>query len=183
MSLKFAVLAALHEQPATGYDLTRNFRTRMANVWNASHQQIYRELSKMTEEGLLEVEDVPQDSRPDRKLYRLSDAGIADLANWLTESQGRPPTRDPLLVKLFGGDLVDPESLMAEITRQRQNWRQELDRYRDIEAEYFSAPEQVPFRFRLQHLALRKGIRSMESNLAWADEVVAVLNHEIKSRS
>lgn len=175
MSLKFAVLAALHEQPATGYDLTRNFRTRMANVWNASHQQIYRELSKMTEEGLLAMEDVPQDGRPDRKLYRLSDAGIAALENWLSAPQGRPPTRDPLLVKLFGGDLVDPASLREEIERHRRNWLEELQRYRDIEAEYFSAPEQVPFRYRLQHLALRKGILSMEANLAWADEVMAFL--------
>lgn len=178
MSLKFAVLAALHEQPATGYDLTRNFRTRMANVWNASHQQIYRELSKMTEEGLLAMEDVPQDGRPDRKLYRLSDAGIAALENWLSAPQGRPPTRDPLLVKLFGGDLVDPTSLREEIERHRQNWLEELERYRDIEAEYFSAAEQVPYRYRLQHLALRKGIVSMEANLAWADEVMSFLEPE-----
>ncbi|WP_328185938.1 PadR family transcriptional regulator [Marinobacter sp. OP 3.4] len=177
MSLKFAVLAALHEQPATGYDLTRNFRTRMANVWNASHQQIYRELSKMTEEGLLAMEDVPQDGRPDRKLYRLSDAGIAALENWLSTPQGRPPTRDPLLVKLFGGDLVDPASLREEIERQRRNWLEELERYRDIEAEYFSEPDQVPYRYRLQYLALRKGIVSMEANLAWADEVMAFLEH------
>lgn len=183
MSLKFAVLAALHEQPATGYDLTRNFRTRMANVWNASHQQIYRELSKMTEDGLLNVEEVPQESRPDRKLYRLSDAGIAALAAWLAEPQGRPPTRDPLLVKLFGGDLVDPPTLQAEISRLRQSWQEELDRYRNTEAEYFSIPKQVPFRFRLQHLALRKGIRSMEMNLAWADEVTGVLEEALKTRA
>ncbi|MFC4258167.1 PadR family transcriptional regulator [Marinobacter lacisalsi] len=182
MSLKYAVLAALHEQPATGYDLTRNFRTRMANVWNASHQQIYRELAKMTEEGLLEVEEVPQESRPDRKLYRLSDAGTASLATWLAEPQGRPPTRDPLLVKLFGGDLVDPASLREEIERHRRNWQEELGRYQDIEAEYFSKPEQVPFRFRLQHLALRKGILAMEANLAWADEVAGVLKDELTSR-
>lgn len=181
MSLKFAVLAALHEEPATGYDLTRNFRTRMANVWNASHQQIYRELSKMTEEGLLDVEEVPQESRPDRKLYRLSAAGTAALAAWLAEPQGRPSTRDPLLVKLFGGDLVDPQTLQAEIGRHRKNWQEELDRYRDMEAEHFSQPEQVPFRFRLQYLALRKGIRSMEMNLAWADEVVGVLEEEQKN--
>lgn len=59
---------------------------------------------------------------------------------------------------------------------------EELDSYRDIEAEYFAVPEQVPFRFRLQHLALRKGIRSMETNLAWADEVVGVLNSGKESR-
>ena len=178
MSLKFAVLAALHEQPATGYDLTRNFRTRMANVWNASHQQIYRELAKMTEEGLLQVEDVPQDGRPDRKLYRLSQAGISALAAWLAEPQGRPPTRDPLLVKLFGGDLVDPATLRAEVEQYCRYWQEELDRYRDIEAEYFSQPEQVPFRYRLQYLTLRKGILSMEVNLAWADEVTALLKQE-----
>ena len=176
MSLKFAVLAALHEQPATGYDLTRNFRTRMANVWNASHQQIYRELAKMTEAGLLEVEDVPQEGRPDRRIYRLSEGGKTALQVWLAQPQKRPPTRDPLLVKLFGGDLVDAASLEAEIYRHRENWTRELRRYREMETEYFSDPEQVPFRYRLQQLALRKGILSMEANLAWAEEVMAVLD-------
>jgi hypothetical protein len=59
---------------------------------------------------------------------------------------------------------------------------EELDRYRDTEAEYFAVPEQVPFRYRLQYLALRKGTRSMETNLAWADEVVGVLNSGKENR-
>lgn len=176
MSLRFALLAAIHEQPATGYELTQRFRTRLANVWNASHQQIYRELGKLHEESMLAVEDVPQDGKPDRKLYRVTESGVQALSDWLRKPHDRPPTRDPLLVKLFAGDLLDVDTLKEEIASCRRTWQAQLDYYREVKAEYFEEPDQTSLHYRLQYLALRKGMLAMEMNLAWAGEVEALLD-------
>ncbi|MCC5812659.1 MAG: PadR family transcriptional regulator [Ectothiorhodospiraceae bacterium] len=178
MSLRYALLAALHESPATGYELTQRFRHRLAHVWNASHQQIYRELGKLHEEGLLTMTEVPQTEKPDRKLYQVTAEGEQDLRTWLTRPQPRPPTRDPLLVKLFAGDLLDLPALRAEMERLRMGWEQQLQTFQAIEQEHFSAPETLPQHYRMQHLALRRGILGIQASLRWLEEMEETLDQD-----
>lgn len=181
MALKYALLCSLHEEPATGYELTRRFRDRMGNVWNASHQQIYRELAKLEADGKLRVEAIPQSGKPDRKLYRVTPQGEADLAEWVNTPAERPSTRDPLLLKLFAGDLWSDEVLSEELAACRDRWRAQLSRYHAIEAHYFSDPSTLSRHYRLQYLSLRRGIRAMEDWLAWANEVEALLGIGVES--
>lgn len=171
MALRYALLAALHESPATGYELTQRFRSRLANVWNASHQQVYRELAKLLDEGKLLVESVQQSDKPDKKRYHLALPGEKDLKQWLDQSQPRPPVRDPFLVKLFAGDMLNYKWLLEEIADMRRVSESQLDYYRSVENEYFEQPDTLPGHFRLQHLALRNGIIHTEANLEWLDEL------------
>src|SRR5438093_632739 len=48
MSLRHALLGLLADHPMTGYDLTRTFDRSLANVWPASHSQIYPELARLS---------------------------------------------------------------------------------------------------------------------------------------
>ncbi len=170
MALRYALLAALNEAPATGYELSQRFRTRLAHVWNASHQQIYRELGKLHEEGLVSAETIPQADKPDRKPYHVTNTGRAALRAWLANPQPRPATRDPLLVKLFAGDCLDEAAMAEELAGLRQHYRGRLREYREIEATWFRDPAALPRRYRLQHLALRRGILGAETWLQWLDE-------------
>jgi len=171
MALRYALLASLYESSATGYELTRRFRERMGNVWNASHQQIYRELAKILDEGLVKVEVVEQSGKPDRKVYHLDGSGKAELGKWVNGFSPRPATRDPLLLKLFAGDLWSNDRLFEELSRYELDWQQELERYREIERDYFQDVQTLPRHYKLQYLALRRGIMATESWLAWAREV------------
>ncbi|MCL7943781.1 PadR family transcriptional regulator [Marinobacter sp. ATCH36] len=175
MALKYALLCSLHESSATGYELTQRFRERMGNVWNASHQQIYRELGKLLDAGLLEVETVHQTDRPDRKLYRINAAGETALAEWVNLPAKRPAVRDPMLLKMFAGDLMDPNAFSRELVRNRVEWERQLAEYRAIEEEFFSHPQQLPRHYQLQYLALRRGIMGLQTWLAWAGEVEEAL--------
>ncbi|SEO65783.1 PadR family transcriptional regulator [Aquisalimonas asiatica] len=175
MALRYALLAALHEEPATGYDLNQRFGRRQGFVWSASHQQIYRELGRLHEEGLLSMEAEPQAERPDRKRYAVTPAGEAALRDWLATPQPRPATRDPLLVKLFAGDLVDDEALRGELATLRRAWEERLAAYREVEATWFSDPETLSRHYRLQYLALRRGITAGQAWLHWLDEAEALL--------
>ncbi|BES71486.1 PadR family transcriptional regulator [Marinobacter nanhaiticus D15-8W] len=171
MALRYALLAALHESPATGYELTQRFRSRLANVWNASHQQVYRELGKLLEEGKLLAESVPQPDKPDKKRYHLTVAGQKDLKQWLDKPQPRPPAKDPFLVKLFAGNLADKAVLQGEAEKMREEWERQLAYYRSIEEEYFQQPDALPAHYRYQYLALRRGITQVIASLEWLDEL------------
>ncbi len=171
MTLRFALLAALHEEPATGYDLNRRFRDRLGHVWNASHQQIYRELARMLDEALVAVQPVPQADRPDRKVYRVTQGGKRALQAWLTEGHPRPAIRDPFLVKLFAGELLNDADLERDLAELEAHYRERLRTYRSLERRWFPDERNLSRHYRLQYMALRRGILTAESWLQWAAEM------------
>jgi PadR family transcriptional regulator AphA len=73
MSLRHALLGLLREGPASGYDLLQEFKLSLHNVWPATQSQLYTELGKLADEGLLTV--TPNGARG-RKEYALTDAGL-----------------------------------------------------------------------------------------------------------
>ena len=70
MSLRHALIGLLAEQPASGWDLSRRFQDILGSVWPAGHPQIYGELRRLDEDGLIEV--VAEGPRG-RKEYRATD--------------------------------------------------------------------------------------------------------------
>ena len=72
MSLEFALLGFLSYHPYTGYDLKKIFDTSIRHFWPADQSQIYRTLARLTSRGLAEMEKIPQEDRPDRKVYHIT---------------------------------------------------------------------------------------------------------------
>ena len=109
MALTHAILVSLCEQSGSGYELARRFDRSIGYFWSATHQQIYRTLRAMEDDGWVHVTPVVQQGRPDKKVYTVSDAGRAELARWIADL---PPavvptrTRD-VAVKLRGAEHGD----------------------------------------------------------------------------
>jgi DNA-binding PadR family transcriptional regulator len=115
MSLRHAMLGLLAVEPATGYDLTRRFDHSLGNAWHASHSQIYPELGKLEEEGMIEV--VAEGAR-NSKTYGLTDGGHAELRRWLVEVEPSRQQRNESAVRSFlAPRLLDPAD--ARIALQR----------------------------------------------------------------
>ncbi|PRC59664.1 PadR family transcriptional regulator, partial [Mycobacterium sp. ITM-2017-0098] len=83
-SLRIAALGLLAEGPASGYDLLKLFEKSMANVWPATQSQLYSELNKLADGGLIEVSAVGPRGR---KEYEITDAGRDELQRWVTTPQ------------------------------------------------------------------------------------------------
>jgi len=75
MSLEFAILGFLNYHPYTGYDLKKIFDTSIRHFWPADQSQISHTLAHLTDEGFVQMEEVPMEDRPDRKVYQITDAG------------------------------------------------------------------------------------------------------------
>ena len=174
MALEYAILGFLSYHPYTGYDLKKAFDLSVRHFWPADQSQIYRTLSRLTQEGLAEVEKVPQEDRPDRKVHRITATGRAALRTWLA---AEPPLEEPrsagLIQVFFAGQLSD-----AEILAKFEAHAAEL---REILARYDRVPELLePFRnevgssreYFFWMLTLENGIRSMRATLEWAQSVI-----------
>ena len=191
MALPHAILVSLCEQAGSGYELARRFAaTPVASLapgcsigyfWAATHQQIYRTLRAMDDDGWISSAVVPQRGRPDKKTYDVTDAGRGELARWIAEPlAGRGSsltgsrTRD-LAVKIRGAAHGDVDALRGQVAALRAKRAQLLGTYLGFEKDQFPDPSALTGTAAHQHLVLRGGILAEEGSLRWLDEVLTVL--------
>jgi DNA-binding PadR family transcriptional regulator len=105
----------------TGYDIKQKIELSTRFFWGASYGQIYPELKRLAAAGLVEAEHDPRGGLK-RTAYRLTAAGERVLHDWLID-QGPQlfEMRDEALLKVFFGDLLTAEELLA-IVRARREW-------------------------------------------------------------
>lgn len=119
MSLTHAILGLLQQEEMTGYDLkTSCFDQCIAHLWPADQAQIYRTLDKLVEQGWITCSVQIQHDRPNRKVYKLTEAGASELNRWLQCHQPLPTVREPLLVQLFFAAQLPNEALIQLIEQQ-----------------------------------------------------------------
>lgn len=180
MSLKHAVLAALLEGEASGYDLAKLFDAAVANFWSATPQQLYRELERLAGEELISARVVVQQRRPDKRVFTLTEAGLAELAAFTAEPPRPTAVRDDLLVKIQAVDAGDPAAARALVAARAEASRQKLARYERLrerlldgrdEERYLREAERVG-----PYLTLMRGRAFEEENLRWCARVLAVLD-------
>ncbi len=175
MALAHALMASLIEEPCSGYDLSKRFGGSVGFFWNASQQQIYRELTKLEVHGWISAEVISQQSRPDKKIFSATEFGRKQLIEWITEPCEPTDLRDDLLVKVFAGYLVPRHILREELRHHRAAHLNKLAVYRDIEQKYFSQSQQLGVKDQFVYMTLRRGIRSETDAVAWCDEAIELL--------
>jgi DNA-binding PadR family transcriptional regulator len=116
--------------PMSGYDLKRLFDHVLAPMWGAAHSQIYNELRRMKDLGWVEMEREEQETRPDRKVYHMTQAGQEALASWHTQPPAIPQLRDELLLKTIFGSFAPPQALEANLRAGIVFHEQRLLQYR-----------------------------------------------------
>lgn len=181
VALPHAILVSLNEQSGSGYELAHRFDRSIGYFWSATHQQIYRTLRAMEADGWVQVTEVAQRGRPDKKVYTVAEAGRAELARWIAAPlAGRGSSvvdnrLRELAVKLRGAGAGDLAAVREQAADLRAERAQRLDVYRALEKKQFPDPGSLTGTALHQYLVLRGGIRAEESAIDWLDEVGAAL--------
>jgi len=177
MSLEFAILGFLNYLPLSGYDLKKRFDKSIRHFWPADQSQIYQSLARLTERGLVEVEEIAQTGRPNRKVYHITEAGRAALRAWLAGPLPPQETRHaPLIQVFFGAQLADAEllALFEELARAARERLAHLEQSRAMVDEYAAALD-LPRDAFCWALTLELGVKSNQAQLEWAESVIARL--------
>lgn len=116
--------------PLSGYDLKRLFDHTLAPMWAAAQSQIYKELRRMKELGWVDMQREEQESRPDRKLYSITDQGYAALREWQAQPSEIIQVRDELLLKVLFGTFASPVDLAQNIRTSIADHEMRLLAYR-----------------------------------------------------
>lgn len=179
MALRHAVLAALLEGEASGYQLAKRFDVSVANFWSATPQQLYRELEQLERAGLLSGRVVEQHRRPNKRVFTLTSAGREELHTFTAQPARPTAMRDDLLVKLQAVDAGDQEAVREAMSVRLEQAREKLavyDRLRDDllegrdEDEYLREAERVG-----PYLTLMAGRAYEQENIRWSSAVLEIL--------
>lgn len=166
MSLRHALLGMLAERPMSGYDLTKSFDRSLGHVWTARHSQIYPELARLRDEGLIrQVEEGPRG----RKTYEVTDAGLVEVRRWMTGTEPERSKREEAFLRVFFLWLLPPQEAADYLRRQAAYHQDTLERY----LEYAQAPPPGTDAELSYRLALEAGIRHEKALLSWAQWAAA----------
>jgi DNA-binding PadR family transcriptional regulator len=175
MSLKHALLGFLSYGGTTGYQLKENFDNSIAHFWQANLSQIYPTLKEMEREGLLTMEVEYQESRPNRKVYQITDQGREELRRWLRLPTNLASVHEPFLIKVFFGAELSQDEILAQLRSQLELHRGQRDAYATMEATASGRSAAAASLVResvFWNLTLQMGIKSEEAWIAWLEEAI-----------
>lgn len=132
MALKYSLLGFLNLAPMTGYELKKNLDRSTQAFWHAGLNQIYPTLKALEEAGSVRARTKPQEGRPDRRVYRITADGRAELLEWLSRPiRELPPSKNIGLLKLFFAGYLHRDQILLHLRSQLDLHREELRRYRE----------------------------------------------------
>jgi len=121
MSHRHLILGLLMEQPMSGYDIKKHVQKVLGAVANASYGTLYPALHKLLDEALVEMREVPQQSRPSKKVYEITQAGRQELLSWLRQPLTDDKGQREFLLKLYLAKyLTTDEAKILLATRREQ---------------------------------------------------------------
>jgi PadR family transcriptional regulator, regulatory protein AphA len=159
-------------RPMSGYDVKRAVEDSTRFFWTASYGQIYPELRRLADDGLIEPQSRPEGGRK-RTVYRITPAGREALREWLAEEPESFELRDDGLLKLFFTS-ASPEAASITLLAKRRHHEATAARLREIEA------TGRPHGFAL--MVLHYGIECHEWAAGWCERAEAELDQGVAER-
>jgi DNA-binding PadR family transcriptional regulator len=185
MSLEHILLGLLRE-PATGYDLKNAFSESVRHFWSAELSQIYPTLKRLEQRRMLRSRVEPSLKGPNRRVYTLTDEGRAELLRWLRGGPAVGTERFAYLAQLYFmdavGDIHETRAFITTLRDHLSRWLAQLWAVeRDVIAAHGDAPERYSDAGFHHFAALRMGIHSIGSKVAWCDETLASIDRRLAS--
>ncbi|MCT4351862.1 PadR family transcriptional regulator [Streptomyces sp. Je 1-79] len=161
--MRHPLLALLARGPAHGYELKQDLEQLLGAAYPPTNVgQIYVTLGRLEKSGLIEGEEIAQESRPNKKIYRLTEAGQEALRSWFDETADEPRVRDEFFMKLALAPRTGLADQIALINKQRREY---LTTMRNLSK--LAAVEDRDNR--IAHLLIEGAMLHLQADLDWLE--------------
>jgi DNA-binding PadR family transcriptional regulator len=182
--LGYAILSLLARAPLSGYDIAREMKRPHAFFFGqAQISQIYPELGRLQEAGLVTSALVEQQGKPNKRVYTLAPQGMRELQRWLVEPTPIVEARSELLIKAHSLWLADAEAALARFRDHERYHVQQLAAY---EAGLTELEERWGVQLALvdsprmgDYLTLKRGVGYEREYVAWLRWVIEILEARV----
>ncbi len=134
MDVKTVCLGMLSGGEASGYDLKKEFESSFSHFFAAGYGSIYPALAALADNGLVTCEQIAQEGKPDRKVYRITNAGYESLLEALDRASPSHKIRSEFLAMLCFAHLMTPERIDEVIDQRLDDIRRNEALLDDVQA-------------------------------------------------
>lgn len=166
---RFAILGMLALAPASGYDIKKKMANSTDHFWKESDGALYPTLKQLHEEGLVTVEIENPDSGKPKKIYTITEDGLEEFRDWMTEDFEMPTARNELLLKVLFGSLVDKSVSIKHLTDFRYQLSKILTHYQNILNQFDKKENLFPY------LTVLSGVMNAQTYIDWCDAALKLL--------
>ena len=183
MSLRHGLLGLLNYEPMTGYELDKEFKESLAHFWQAKPQQIYRELNAMEQNGWLVSERVPQEERPNRRVYTITDKGKSEFMEWLdspgADIKNAIRVKSVFFMRLFFAGETSKKQTLDLLYSYREQCRESMNEMKEVneameQADTLYDPEKAIY----WKLIAMNGEIMRKARLEWVQKAISVLEYQ-----
>jgi PadR family transcriptional regulator, regulatory protein AphA len=173
----YVILGLIRKEPRSGYEIKAVVDGSTRFFWAASYGQIYPELKRLAEAGLVIGAEAPTGGRR-RTVYEITADGEEELTAWLRQPPQTYEMREEGLLKLFFADALPREEAIEILRAMRAHRLEVAAQLHAIEP--LAEKKEDPFPL----LVLRGGIEFTEWFADWCERMEAeVLDSAHEKRS
>jgi PadR family transcriptional regulator AphA len=182
--LKYALLGFLNCGSNTGYELKQTMDQSTGHFWHAKQSQIYTTLKKLEQDGLINSHPEPQERRPDRRVYTITEPGQKQLHQWLLQPLTKlDTTKQSLLLKLFFSGNLAKETLLTQLRLLRNLHERQVELYKTetpdfIDEKIKSCQPEFGQDLYLWEATRRFGESYETMYISWLDETITMIETE-----
>lgn len=111
----------LTEGEASGYDLKKAFESSFGHCFAAGYGSIYPALASLAECGCVSCEEISQEGKPDRKVYKITAKGWKQLLAELDNPAPSHKVRSEFLATMAFAHLMTPEQVQTVLDSRIQD--------------------------------------------------------------
>lgn len=183
MSINYAILGILSYKSLTGYDLKKIIQDSPFMYWSGNNNQIYKSLVELLEEGLVTNEVHHQESSPSKKIYTITEAGLAELKEWVLSSPEPPEFKKMFLVQLAWSDQLNAEEMNSLLSSYENEIRMQMLMQQEKKRRDTFSPDRTSREVHLWDLIYDNIISSYENELNWIQKVRKEISNDIKEKN
>ncbi|HHV13370.1 MAG TPA: PadR family transcriptional regulator [Clostridiales bacterium] len=179
-TLKYAILGLVNRKSMTGYDISKEFGEELINFWSAKHSQIYPELKKLVDEGLLEYKIEITGDVLEKKVYTVTEKGRQDFLEWLAKDEKIEPTpKDQFRLRSYFSQALEPAIYQKLLESQLDQRKKKLAKLNRLFLQYQQVPPFGSDKFGDYSVLAGARIRE-EANIKWLELCLEAVRAEIK---
>lgn len=163
-STAHVILGMVSREPRSGYEIKAIVDNTTRFFWAASYGQIYPELKRLSEAGLVEGIDAPRGERK-RTVYAITSEGEKELKDWLRQPPETTELREEGMLKLFFAGVLPPEDAVETLRAMREQRLALAERLREMEPEAREKDDPFPL------IVLEAGIEFSEWFADWCERM------------
>jgi DNA-binding PadR family transcriptional regulator len=164
MDIKTLCLGVLCLKEASGYEIKKFFEEGFSHFYVAGFGSIYPALAQLSRDGYVTCSDIQQERRPAKKVYRITDSGMALFRRELAQAAPVHRVRSDFLLQMIFAGFLPLHRLEEVLSRRSEDIRAEQEHIESCLLQREDIPDGARFALGYAQAVLKAGLLYIEEN-------------------